>query len=151
MSGRDPKNAISVRPARRTDAAEMADLAGQLGYPSTAAQVERRLERILADKDHAVYIAARPDERVVGWIHVFGYATVEDEPRAEVGGLVVDQGHRGTSVGRRLTEQAERWAREQGYGVIALRSNVIRTEAHAFYERLGYVSPKTQKTFRKIL
>jgi GNAT superfamily N-acetyltransferase len=46
---------------------------------------------------------------------------------------------------------AERWAIEQGYRMVTLRSNVKRLRAHAFYERLGYETIKTSKSFCKIL
>ena len=41
--------------------------------------------------------------------------------------------------------------RRRGLGVIAVRSNVARTESHPFYERLGYVRTKTQHAYRKHL
>ena len=47
--------------------------------------------------------------------------------------------------------QAEEWTLERGYDVVALRSNVIRDRAHAFYLREGYTHAKTQKAFRKTL
>jgi len=56
----------------------------------------------------------------------------------------------GTSVGRLLMQQAEQWAREQGYSEVILRSNVIRARAHKFYESLGYTPIKSQKVFRKV-
>jgi GNAT superfamily N-acetyltransferase len=76
---------------------------------------------------------------------------VERDPRAEVGGLVVDERFRGSGVGRLLMQQAEDWAREKGYREVVLRSNVIREHAHRFYESLGYTVTQTQKHFRKNL
>ena len=52
---------------------------------------------------------------------------------------------------RRLMEEAEQWARDKGCRSVRLRSNVVRAEAHAFYERLGYSVFKTQKNYRKML
>ncbi len=50
-----------------------------------------------------------------------------------------------------LMDQVERWSRQHGYGSVRLRSNVVRSRAHAFYERLGYEVIKTQKAFCKNL
>ena len=95
--------------------------------------------------------AEAPDGLVVGWLHVHAHHVVERDPRAEVGGLVVDENFRGSGVGRLLMQRAEDWAREKGYREVVLRSNVIREHAHTFYESLGYTVTKTQNHFRKIL
>ncbi len=143
--------AVAVRRARLEDAAAITDLCGQLGYPSTAAAVEERLRQVLPREDHALYVAELTGGPVAGWVYVFGHPLVESDARAEVAGLVVDAAQRGSGIGRLLMRQAEGWAREKGYRTVSLRSNVIRVQAHAFYESLGYTSPKTQKAFRKNL
>jgi GNAT superfamily N-acetyltransferase len=145
------RGAPCIRLARLEDAEALAPLCGQLGYPSTAEEVLERLRRILADPLQAVYVAEIEGPRLVGWIHVFPHLTVESDPCAELGGLVVEERHRGRGVGGRLMEQAEKWARERGYRALTLRSNVLRARAHAFYERLGYASPKSQRVFSKRL
>jgi GNAT superfamily N-acetyltransferase len=140
-----------MRRARLEDAAAIARLSGELGYPSTAEQVAARLRRVLPEEVHAVFVAEAEDGRLCGFAHVFGYHVVESDPRAEVSGLVVDAGLRGHGVGKRLMQSVEEWARERGYPAVSLRSNVVREQAHTFYERLGYRSNKTQKSFRKEL
>jgi GNAT superfamily N-acetyltransferase len=151
MNARAMPLGAQVRPARTEDAAAIAALADQLGYPCTPTQAEQRLRGVLPDPQHGLFVAETAEGRVVGWVHVFAYACLESDLRAEVAGLVVGKSHRGTGVGRLLMQQAEQWAREKGLAVVGLRSNVIRTQAHAFYERLGYTSPKTQRAFRKNL
>ncbi|MGB9593658.1 MAG: GNAT family N-acetyltransferase, partial [Anaerolineae bacterium] len=100
--------------------------------------------------DHAVFVA-EAEGVVVGWVHVYAVATLESPAHAEIGGLVVDEAHRGRGIGRALMERAEAWARGMGLHTVRLRSNVIRAEAHAFYERIGYAPVKTQKVFAKRL
>ena len=73
------------------------------------------------------------------------------EARVEVAGLVVDEKCRGRGIGRALMGRAESWAREHGCAMVSLRSNVIRSEAHAFYQGLGYSLVKTQHAFRRKL
>ena len=142
---------IAVRRACLEDAARIAVLNGQLGYPSTAQDLEQRLRAVLDDPEHAIFIATRADGEVVGWTHVLLLRTIEMGLRTEVGGLVVDENSRSLGVGQQLIEQAESWAREKSCRTIGLRSNVVRTRAHAFYERLGYKVIKMQKSFRKEL
>jgi hypothetical protein len=47
--------------------------------------------------------------------------------------------------------EAERWSVERGVLEVRLRSNVIRKDAHRFYESLGYANVKSQFTFYKRL
>lgn len=140
-----------IRPAQESDYARIAELAGQLSYPSTADEIARRLTEMKGDADHAVFIAELAIGEIAGWIAVFVYRTVEADARAEVSGLVVDERFRSQRIGERLLARSEEWARERGCNVIGLRSNVIRERAHAFYQRRGYTHIKTQKSFRKTL
>lgn len=151
MNAPAAKNSAIIRMARREDAAAIAALAGQLGYPSTREQIEKRLERVLADPEHAVFVAERQGGRIGGWLHAFSYHVLESDPRAEVAGLVVDEAQRGTGVGRLLMQSAEDWARNRGFPAVGLRSNIVRHAAHAFYRSIGYTIPKTQHVFRKEL
>ena len=41
----------------------------------------------------------------------------------------------------------KRWAEAKGVGLIRLRSNVVRTDAHRFYERQGFTKTKEQFVF----
>ncbi len=151
MSSPHAQTVVVVRPGRMADAPAIAELCGQLGYPSTPEQLAARLGRLLPQGGHAVFVAEAEDGRVCGFAHVFGYHVVESDPRAEVSGLVVDQAHRGQGVGKRLMQRVEDWARQQSYAVVSLRSNVVREQAHVFYQGLGYHCHKTQKSFRKEL
>ncbi|HKW50770.1 MAG TPA: GNAT family N-acetyltransferase [Candidatus Eisenbacteria bacterium] len=136
---------------RIEDTAAVARLATQLGYPSTAAQIERRLHALEESPDARVLVAEAPDGAVLGWIHVFGRRMLESDPDAEIGGLVVDEAARGRGVGSALVASAEAWARERGYDIVSVRSNVIRAEAHEFYKSRGYQVLKSQYKLRKAL
>ncbi len=139
-----------LRRARLSDAERLAALCDQLGYPSSPEEVRRRLRR-LQGPDHAVYVAEGEDGTVIGWIHIFLRPLLEEDLAAEIGGLVVDEAHRGRGIGHRLLERAERWARRHGSRAVVVRSNVTRLDAHRFYEKCGYREVKTQRVFRRAL
>jgi GNAT superfamily N-acetyltransferase len=141
---------IVVRQMRVEDADAVAVLTTQLGYPSTREDIIRRYERI-KDRSDARLFVAEESGNVVGWIHVQATHLLDCDQRAEIWGLVVAEGRRGAGVGRRLVEAAEEWAKSGGLGVMALRSNQLRTGAREFYQRLGYALTKTQNAFRKNL
>jgi GNAT superfamily N-acetyltransferase len=142
---------LRIRAAVPEDAEKIAALSTQLGYPSSADQVRNRLARIRKDVEHAVLVVELPGRPIVGWVHVCVSHLVESDPEAELGGLVVDEAHRGSGAGRLLMESAEEWARGKGLRSVYLRSNIIRKGAHEFYKRLGYHVVKTQYAFRKFL
>jgi GNAT superfamily N-acetyltransferase len=142
---------VAVRPIRVEDAAAVAALSCQLGYPTTGAMVRYRFGSIADRPDAGVFVAQDATDRVIGWVHVYGTHLLESEPHAEIGALVVAEEARGHGVGRTLVTTAEAWAERHGYGTVRVRSNVARVQARGFYEHLGYGYIKTQNNFRKLL
>jgi len=143
-------SAFRIRAATSGDAAAIARLATQLGYPSSRQQVVERLASIAKHPEHVVRVAVRKDQ-VVGWVHAFVYRLVEIDACGEIGGLVVDEAHRGKGDGQLLVRDVEQWARAKGCRSVYVRSNIIRERTHRFYGRLGYARIKTQHAFRKEL
>lgn len=111
----------------------------------------QRLAALLGRRQEAVLVAELPSGPVIGWIHGSQQELLESGRRCEILGLVVDPEHQGQGVGRRLVMAIERWAADRGLEQIAVRSNVVRTASHPFYERLGYTRVKTQHAYRKPL
>lgn len=150
MSGQDAK--AGIRKARFADAAAIAELSGQLGYPATLADMRERLTSLLHRPRHGVVLVAEDSKgEVIGWLHVSVTPLLEVPLRAEVNGLVVAEGQRSAGAGAKLLQAAEGWAKGKGCQSMSVRSNVIRDRAHAFYQRNGYEHYKTQKAFRKSL
>ena len=140
---------MRVRPMSERDARAVANLSGQLGYPSTVAQIERRFERLAADPESAIFVAEDESGRIVGWVHVVGKCFLEADPYAELGGLVVDSAARRKGAGRALVAAAETWAAGRGYVTMRVRSNMKRVEARPFYEGAGYAVTKSQNVYEK--
>jgi GNAT superfamily N-acetyltransferase len=140
-----------VRVPGEQDYPALADLAGQLSYPSNVEEIAKRIDAMKNSANHAVFVAEMPGGEIAGWIAVCILRGLEVNPRGEVTGLIVGEKFRSQQVGKHLLARAEQWTREQGYDAIGLRSNVIRDRAHAFYLREGYQHTKSQKTFRKNL
>jgi GNAT superfamily N-acetyltransferase len=139
-----------IRQARPGDVASLAELAGELGYPTTAKEIRQRLTWLKPANMHVVFVA-EAGGRLLGWTHVSRNYLLESAVRAEVNGLIVSSAARSQGVGKLLLRAAEEWARKQKCTGVNLRSNVIRDRAHAFYLREGYEHYKTQKAFRKPL
>jgi GNAT superfamily N-acetyltransferase len=139
---------VLVRTGRLSDAERIAQLTGQLGYDVDDHEVTARLSRILARPDQR-FLVADLDGRLVGWVHAAVAEFVETGSFVVIGGLVVDAALRRKGIGRTLLGRAEEWAVEQGCSIVRLWSSVSRTEAHRFYQQLGYRNIKSQYAFVK--
>ncbi len=142
---------VRVRPMAGGDAEAVAALAGQLGYPAGAAEVGRRIAALAPRAEAALFVAEGAGGEVLGWAAVESRLLLETGTFAELTGLVVDSGARGGGAGRALVAAAEAWARAGGQHVLRVRSNVVRRQARAFYERLGYAVIKSQNVFQRAL
>lgn len=139
---------MTLRAARIDDAAEIARLAGELGYQAPVEVMRERLEMLMRHPDHFIRVAQDGDA-LRGWIAAERRRTLESGERVEIVGLVVDAASRGGGVGRQLVADAEQWARSLGFASMAVRSNIARDASHPFYQRLGYVCRKTQHYYIK--
>lgn len=128
---------VTVRDARADDAARLAGLLTEEGYPAGTSDLETRLERFAAPGSHVV--VAEAGGEVVG---VIAFHIV---PRFEYTGifmrilaLVVDAGVRERGIGRQLIGEAERIARAEGAAFFEITAGHHRPEARQLYESLGY-------------
>jgi len=142
---------MRIRPMTAADAPLVADLTTQLGYPTSVGETTERLAALHERPTEHAALVADEDGRALGWIHVALVTSLESGLKANLGGLVVDEGHRSSGLGAELLAAAEAWAREHGAQVMLVRSRVARERAHRFYERQGYDVVKTSHVFEKRL
>ena len=142
---------MPIRPATAGDAAALAELSHQLGYPVDALAMRERLLRVRSANVGEVLVATDAAGTVVGWTHVVPRLHLEETSFAELAGLVVADGSRSAGVGAALLRAAEAWAEAQGFEFLRVRSNVMRERAHRFYHREGYHERKRQVVLEKVL
>ncbi len=142
---------MSIRAARTDDAPELAKLVTELGYPSSFADVRRRLPVLLESRDDLALVMADADDKPIGWLHAVLRRDLQQDARVEIVALVIDSRFRSAGHGRALVERAEQWAVSIGARRIRVRSNVTRERTHAFYLRAGYALGKTSHVFEREL
>jgi GNAT superfamily N-acetyltransferase len=140
-----------IRTALEADALQIAHLSHELGYPVAESELQLRLKALLESARDLVLVAADGESVLLGWIAATVRLGLETGEKAEITGLVVGAAARRAGVGRALVGAVEAWAAQQGMGVIAVRSNVLRSESHPFYQKLGYRQRKTQHYYEKTL
>ena len=132
-------SALTIRPAVAADAPALARMLDQLGYPTEASEIPKRLERMGERPGTTVFVAEQRGAPVgVVTIHLFP-SLHTSEPVAWLTALVVEESARGTGVGSALVQRAEEWAARHGASRLALTSALRRTEAHEFYKTRDYL------------
>ncbi|WP_184080843.1 GNAT family N-acetyltransferase [Nocardiopsis mwathae] len=92
-----------------------------------------------SDPNQLLAVAERGDD-VVGTLQLTFVPGLSRRAatRAQVEGVRVHRDERKSGLGGRLMEWAEREARTRGCTILQLTSDAARTDAHRFYERLGF-------------
>jgi GNAT superfamily N-acetyltransferase len=124
--------------------AQIGELLLAEGAAADAATMARRLA--LLPRQDRILMALEAD-RLLGFAHLRITRDLAAEEAAEVVAIVVRPEHRRRGVGRMLIAAAETWARQSGRARLLLRTNVVRTPAHAFYVALGYLEAATSIDF----
>src|SRR4030042_3915015 len=109
---------MRIRPALLSDASDISALPRQLGYEARPQQVSILLAPLLEREDHLVLVAEDELSKVSGWVHVFISRRAFVAPFAEPGGMIVDDAHRGSGLGRALLEGAEDGAHRAGCSML---------------------------------
>src|SRR4029077_19132704 len=86
---RDDSRKPKIRRARLQDAARIAELSGQLGYPASRLEIAQRMKRMRPAAQHAI-VVAETGKKIMGWLHVSVTPVLEIALCAEVNGLVID-------------------------------------------------------------
>ena len=128
-----------VRAATAGDVPELARLLALLGYPIEERVLVERLGAFSAAGELA--LVADAGDRLLGLATIHVTPVLHRAgPVGRVTALVVDDETRGRGVGRALVTAAEAILASRGCVLIEVTSNRRRTDAHAFYERLGFVA-----------
>ena len=98
-------------------------------------------ERIDADPAHEL-VVLDDDGTVVGTLQLtlLPGLSRRGATRAQVEGVRVASTHRGGRLGEVLVQWAVDEARRRGAGLVQLTTDASRTDAHRFYERLGFAA-----------
>ncbi|MFE9686479.1 GNAT family N-acetyltransferase [Streptomyces sp. NPDC002701] len=138
---------LEIRPAVADDVpaivAMLADdpLGAQRESPDDLTPYLAALERLSGDPNQHVVVAVR-EGRVVGTLQltvVPGLAR-KGATRAIIEAVRVHADERGSGLGTRFIQWAVDRSRSEGCQLVQLTSDASRTDAHRFYERLGFTA-----------
>ncbi|MBR4888581.1 MAG: GNAT family N-acetyltransferase [Clostridia bacterium] len=138
-----------IRKAGTEDAAAIAALSLQeLGYDYPLEKTAQALRDALADDSQTVLVCVE-DGEVCGYVHTQLYRTLYSDRYMNVLGIAVKSALRRRGFGCALLTAAEDDAKLRGCSGVRLVSGEERSEAHAFYEAMGYKRAKRQLNLKK--
>lgn len=121
----------------------VAQLNGLLTQLSASASVlTTGAVRDIVESDASTLLVATRDDEVIGMLTLVVFA-IPSGRRAWIEDVVVDVSARGSGVGEALTLAAIDEARRRSVRSIDLTSRPTRVEAHALYQKLGFVTRET--------
>lgn len=137
---------IKIRIATPEDAAAIADLINQMGYPVSESESKIRIQQY--SKPSYRLMLAEQEGVTVGLIALHIYEVLHlPAPEGRVISFCVDEKVRNKGVGTYLLNEAERFFKESGCYKIVLNCNLRRTDTHQYYLNRGYQF--TSKHFAK--
>ncbi|MFJ7218405.1 GNAT family N-acetyltransferase [Amycolatopsis sp. NPDC098790] len=140
----------SIRRARRDDIGAIVRMLAddQLGAtrddPDDLEPYQRAFADIDADPNQFLAVVTFNDE-TVGTLQLTiipGLAR-RGALRGQIEAVRIHTDHRGSGLGANLVRWAIDESRRRGCALVQLTSDVARTDAHRFYERLGFVASHT--------
>ncbi|MFE3513941.1 GNAT family N-acetyltransferase [Streptomyces sp. NPDC059166] len=138
---------LDIRPAEPADipaiVAMLADdpLGAQRESPDDLEPYHSALRRLAGDPHQHVVVAVR-DGRVVGTLQltIVPGLSRRGATRSVIEGVRVHADERGSGLGTQLIQWAVDESRRQECQLVQLTSDATRTDAHRFYERLGFTA-----------
>lgn len=128
---------MALRAATPADAARIAELFTDEGYPVTPSAIDARLARFADDASRV--LVADAEGVVIGFVAFHVMPRFEhDDVAVRVLALVVDAGARERGVGRSLLAEVERIAVQTGAAFVEVTAGHHRPDARHLYESMGY-------------
>ncbi|WP_431043247.1 N-acetyltransferase family protein [Streptomyces sp. P1-3] len=136
---------LEIRPATPDDipaiVALLADdpLGARRESPDDLAPYRTAFDRLAADPQQHLVVAVR-EGRTVGTLQLTVIAGLSRRgaSRSLIEAVRVHADERGNGLGTQLIEWAVDTSRREGCALVQLTSDASRTDAHRFYERLGF-------------
>jgi len=137
MATGDQATGVTIRAATAADTSALSALIAQLGYSASEREVAERLASMQQEK--RLVLVAEMGGNVVGCLSTSTMRVLHrPAPVGRISMMVVDEALRGHGIGAALVRAAERALSAVGCQLVEVTSHLTRSDAHRFYERLGY-------------
>jgi len=131
---------MNIREYQAQDLESLAELMGDLGYPTHSMRMKHRMDNIQSDPMCFTFLAEM-DGNIVGMVGVRKTFLYEvDDVATQITVIVTKEGYRNKGIGTALIKFVEEWAEREGTKVIVLTSGIKaeRLKAHELYKTAGF-------------
>ena len=138
---------VLFRPATRADLPAIVRMLADDELGSQRERLENPLpasyysafEQIESDPNHELIVAALNDE-VIGTLHLMFLPSISFQGglRAQIESVRVHQRFQSQGIGSQMMKWAMERAKDRKAHIVQLTTHKSRTDAHRFYERLGF-------------
>lgn len=151
---------ITVRAAELSDIGEIIELASREAIHSMSPYRHPDQDKVIAARnedlqslytmwwapDMGIFVACDESGRIIGHVivKIGGKEFLTGEEQAWIYDITVDPNYWGTGLAKRLMEQAEIYAQEQGMGYLGLTVTCANLRAIRFYQNMGYQDERIQ-------
>ncbi len=143
---------IIIRECQLNDIDSLSSLMNQLGYPTTADEMFKRLIEIGKKQEYTCLIAEQNQQMagMIGFHQAWSYH--DNGCHVRINALVTDGNHRGKGIAALLIRQAEQCAirMKAQYLLVNCGNREERMNAHRFYQHHGFV-PRTTGYAKKLI
>ncbi len=145
---------MEIRKLTEEDLPSLLELYAQLDSANAELQLEPSLKvwKEIEENKNIIYIGAVDQGKVVAtcFAVIIPNLTNHNRPMCFIENVVTDQNYRKQGLGKKVIDEAIRIAKENNCYKAFLESGVQRTEAHKFYEKLGFNSDSKKAFLMKL-
>ena len=146
---------LTIEPVTNDDLHDWLSMALELWPDYDPDELRAILEGLLPDNKQEPFICRLPDGSPAGFLDLATRTDyvegAETSPVGYIEGIFVKEELRGTGIGRKLVEFAERWAADKGYTQLASDAELDNTDSHEFHKSVGFEEAGRMVAFVKNL
>lgn len=118
------------------------------GNADLTVEASKKIWDEIEEQKNITYIGVIDKGKVVAtcFVVIIPNLTCHNKPMCFIENVVTDKNYRGQGLGKKVMDEAIRIAKENDCYKAFLESGVQRTEAHKFYEKMGF-SSQSKKAF----
>ena len=134
---------MDFRIGNRNDLTGILELYKQLGNSNGSSFNINEANKIWDDNienNNIKYFIAEEEEKILGSLYICIIPNLSNNGKSIgfIENVIIDEKYRNKGIGKKLIEMAIEYARENNCYKVSLQSGIKRTEAHKFYEKIGF-------------
>jgi len=92
------------------------------------------------ENNNIKYFIAKEENKILGSLYICIIPNLSNNGKSIgfIENVIIDEKYRNKGIGKKLMEMAVEYAKENNCYKVTLQSGIIRTEAHKFYEKIGF-------------